>query len=141
MYGVIVIGVVVVVGLALWWDRRDTDRRVAREQEQERQRVVRVGPIYPYDRVSAGEILRQNARMEEIDTGRRNDAHQTVMTVQGSPSDCNHDMDFAAQVVLADMIRRNDPRMQVEFTAPERSGEPFWPLRGSGIAYQVRRRK
>ena len=136
--------VILAFGLGLWlflrWDERDEDRRAERDYDDEREHVIQVGPVRPYDRDSAKEILRQNGRMNQVRNGRRYDAHQTVMTIQGSPSDCNR-MDFDAQIALADMVRDGDPRLQVEFSEPERAGEEFRPLKGSGVKYQYQVRK
>lgn len=136
--GVVIVLVIVAIWAFLSWDRRDEDRRADRSRQAEAERIERVGWVRPYDRNSTAEILRQSKRMAQVRSGRRHEAQQAVLTVLGSPSDCNR-MDFDAQIALADLVRDADPRLQVEFTQAERAGDEFVPLKGSGVEYKVRR--
>lgn len=136
--GVVIVLVIVAIWAFLSWDRRDEDRRADRSRQAEAERIERVGWVRPYDRNSTAEILRQSKRMAQVRSGRRHEAQQAVLTVLGSPSDCNR-MDFDAQIALADLVRDADTRLQVEFTQAERADDEFVPLKGSGVEYKVRR--
>jgi hypothetical protein len=121
--------IVLAIWLALRWDARDADRRAEDSYQAERRQLEHIDLRNLVDRRETQKISRLTSRLNSLQNGQTHDHHPVTLTIHGSPSDLNKNLDFAEMIGAAFLIRENDDRAKLEFTKPERVDEPFWPLK------------